>query len=36
MTPVHCQIIDEVCRRNPHGGHPHPEALVPAEEPKER
>jgi hypothetical protein len=36
LTPVQCQVMDEVIRCSPHGWHPHPEALGPAEELKER
>jgi hypothetical protein len=36
LTPVHCQIMDEVVRCNPHGWHPSPTALGAAEELKER
>jgi hypothetical protein len=36
LTPTQCQIMDEVVRCDPHGWHPHPEALGAAEELKER
>jgi hypothetical protein len=36
LTLTQCQIMDEVVRCNPHGWHPHPEALGAAEELKAR
>ena len=36
LTPVHCEIMDEVCRCNPDGWHSQPSAFEPAEELRER
>ena len=33
LTPVHCELMNEVCRCNPDGWHSQPSAFEPAEVP---